>query len=424
MHKALVELEKRGLINQSTDIEELSNLLESGFAVYCGFDPTADSLHVGSLLPLTVLKLFKDCGVPVVAVIGGATGRIGDPSFKAKEREVLSDYEVERNIAGIKLAIQSVLGKDDKVVIANNYDWVKELSALEFLRTYGKCFTVNNMINKESVRSRIERPDQGISFAEFSYPIIQALDFEYLFSVLNCRIQIGGSDQWGNMIAGIDVIHKLHGNDASCGVLTLPLITKEDGTKFGKSESGAVWLNARKTTPFHYMQFWMNITDTEMLTMYKYFKPLSFDIEHVENEMKNGDPALMKKQFALAMTEQLHGSVKASQALNIANFLFGKKATLTQDELSMMIDGGMEVHEVVEKLNFVELLVSTGLANSRKMAREFIDNGAAKVNNVKINTFSESSTGEIFENFEDFDSRYFVLQRGKNDFVIIHNRRL
>lgn len=422
MHPALVELQKRGLINQSTDIEVLSKLLESRKAVYCGFDPTADSLHVGSLLPLTVLKIFKEHGIPVIAVIGGATGRIGDPSFKAQERKVLDNVIIERNIAGITQLIKSLLGESDNVIIANNYDWVKEINMLDFLRYYGKCFTVNNMINKESVRSRIERPEQGISFSEFSYPIIQALDFEWLFSVLNCAVQIGGSDQWGNMVAGIDVIHHIHGNEAECGVITLPLLTKDDGTKFGKSETGTVWLSPDRTTPFEYFQFMMNISDSEMLKMYQYFKPLSFDVESIENEIAH-NPILMKRQFAVAMTEAIHDSTKANQALNISDFLFGKRKKLNPEEIRMMIDGGMEVHEIVEELNFVDILISTGLAPSKKMAREFITNGAAKVNGTKINEFFDPISYELFENFEAFDDRYFILQRGRDNFVIIHNRR-
>lgn len=420
MHPALVELEKRGLINQSTDIEVLSKLLDSGSAVYCGFDPTAESLHVGSLLPLTVLKLLKEHGVPVIALIGGATGRIGDPSFKAQERQMLDEYTVERNISGITQSIKSVIGED--VSIVNNYSWTKDISVLEFLRDYGKCFTVNNMINKESVRSRIERPDQGISFTEFAYPILQGMDFEHLFENHNCSIQIGGSDQWGNMIAGIDVIHKMHGNDAECGVITLPLVTKEDGTKFGKSETGTVWLCPSKTTPFEYFQFWMNITDAEMIKLYQYFQPLSFTVEQIKREMEH-EPMLMKKQFAIAMTAELHGSAKATQAINIADFLFGKRKKLSTEEIQMMITAGMEVHEVVEELNFVDILISTGLAPSKKMAREFITNGAAKVNGTKINEFFDPNSSELFENFEAFDDRYFILQRGRDNYVIIHNRR-
>lgn len=421
MHPALVELEKRGLINQSTDIEVLSKLLESGKAVYCGFDPTADSLHVGSLLPLTVLKLFKEHGVPIVAVVGGGTGSIGDPSFKSEERVMMDKLTISRNVAGLTSIIRSVLG-DDNVIITNNENWMKEINMLDFLRGYGKCFSVNNMMNKDSVRSRLERPEQGISFTEFSYPILQALDFEYLFSILDCAIQIGGSDQWGNMIAGIDVIHKMHGNDAEVGVITLPLVTKDDGTKFGKSESGTVWLSPNKTTPFEYFQFWMNISDSEMIKLYQYFQPLSFTVEQIKREMQH-EPMLMKKQFAIAMTQAMHGSEKTTQAINIAEFLFGKRKKLSTSEIEMMINAGMEVHEVVEELNFVDILISTGLAPSKKMSREFIMTGAAKVNGTKINEFFDPNTLELFENFEAFDDRYFILQRGRDNYVIIHNRR-
>lgn len=421
MHPALVELQKRDLINQSTDIEVLSKLLDEGSAVYCGFDPTADSLHVGSLLPLTIMKVFKSHGVQIVAVVGGATGSIGDPSFKSEERNMMDKFTIDRNVAGITAVIKSVLGEDDYTIVTNNESWMKEIDMLSFLRNYGKCFTVNNMMNKESIRSRIERPDQGISFTEFAYPILQAIDFEYLYSVLNCKIQIGGSDQWGNMIAGVDVIHKLHGNDAECGVITLPLVTKADGTKFGKSESGTVWLTEQRTSVYHFFQFWRNMDDAEIPKLYKYFKPFTFSVEDIESEMKNGDPNIVKLQMALAMTASIHGQHKADLARSIAEFLHGGKE-ITDEAVDMMIQSGFEVTDSTDNLELVSLVVSTGLADSFKMAREFIKNGAVKVNGRKVNEFYDTKENIFTEDVDFVDAKHFVLQRGKSTYVIVKNK--
>lgn len=419
MHSALVELQERGLIKQSTDIEVLSKLLDEGSAVYCGFDPTADSLHIGSLLPLTIMNVFKKHGVKVIALLGGATGSIGDPSFKSEERNMLSWEDIDRNVAGIRAVIKSILGD---VKIVNNYSWAKDINMLDFLRDYGKCFTVNNMMNKESVRSRIEREDQGITFTEFSYQILQAMDFEDLYEMENCKIQIGGSDQWGNMIAGIDLIHKKHGNDAECGVITIPLVTKSDGTKFGKSESGTIWLTEQRTTPYHFFQFWRNLDDAEIPKLYQYFKPFSFSVDDIVSEMTNGDPNIVKLQFAIAMTEMVHGEHQAALARDITDFLHGKKE-ITEEAVEMMIKSGFDVDESTDNLELVSLVVSTGLADSRKMAREFINNGAVKINGRKVNEFYDTNNCEFTEDVDFIDSKHFVLQRGKNTYVIVKNTR-
>lgn len=405
MNNALTELIERGLIKQSTDIQVLDKMMNDHNAVYCSFDPTADSLHVGSLLPLTVMKILRSHGVRVIALVGGATGRIGDPSFKAQERTLLDEDTVEKNIEGISKIIRSVLGDDIQIV--NNYDWTKDISMLDFLRHYGKCFTVNNMINKESVRQRIERPDQGISFTEFSYPIMQALDFEYLYSLLDCSMQMGGSDQWGNMIAGIDVIHKLHGNDTECGVFTLPLLTKDDGTKFGKSESGTVWLSADKTTPFEMFQFWKNITDSETIKMFEYFRPLPGTVDDFKIRFDK-NPSKVKTMFATAMVELIHGDEAARQVMNISYALFEGGNDLEDSEFQMLIDSGYQCFNVENTM--VHTLVNTGLAKSNKMAREFIENGAVKINGAKID--------KMFD-INSIEDEYSLLSRGKGNFVII-----
>lgn len=425
MHKAIIDLQNRGLINQSTDINKLSKLLDEGSGVYCGFDPTADSLHVGSLLPLLTMKVLKSHGVNVIALIGGSTGRIGDPSFKAEERKLLSTDDIEHNLKGIKKVIRSILGNDTTIV--NNYDWTKNLSVLDFLRDYGKCFTVNNMISKEAVKSRIERPDQGISFTEFTYPILQGMDFEHLFKTMNCKIQIGGSDQWGNMIAGTDLIHKIHGNEVDVGVITLPLLTKADGTKFGKSESGTVWLSPEKTSPFAFSQFWLNITDDEMRKFIPYFSQNS-DKEYIDFVLRTSllNPLSTKRTFSSELTEIVHGTKTAVNCVIIKRFLYGeldqdgKVIVLNETVLEMIEKSGMKIVEVQKDFNFVDLLLSTGLATSKKMAREFISTGAAKVGTRKINEFYDVQKNEYLnDSFSLKKTPDFVLRRGKNDFVII-----
>lgn len=413
MHSALVELQERGLIKQCTDIEVLSKLLQEGSSVYCGFDPTADSLHIGSLLPLTILNVFSKHGVKVIALIGGATGSIGDPSFKAEERKMLGWENIFDNVAGIKSVIKNFLNNEN-VQIVDNYSWSKDISMLDFLRDYGKFFSVNSMINKESVRSRIERPEQGISFTEFSYQILQGMDFEYLFSEQNCKIQIGGSDQWGNMISGIDLIHKMHGNDAECGVITIPLVTKSDGTKFGKSESGTIWLTDKHTTAFNFYQFWRNIDDAEIPKLFKYFKPTDITFEEFEhNHLMN--PNAVKKEFAFNMTKIVHGVSKAEQAAMISNFLFNSTTqVLSNDAIDMMIQSGFKVHEC-DHLDILSVLIESGLTSSKKMAREYITNGAVKINGRKVNEFYNSKENILTEELNNTS----ILQRGKNEFVVL-----
>lgn len=399
-HPAIEELISRNLIKQSTEISTLSKLLNEGSAVYCGFDPTADSLHIGSLLPLNVMKIFMKHGVKVIALVGGATGMIGDPSFKSSERTLMSEEEVHTNCRGIVSSIKSILGD---VEFANNINWTRNMTVLNFLRTYGKCFTVNNMISKESVRSRIEREEQGISFTEFTYPILQGMDFEVLYNMSNCKIQIGGSDQWGNMVAGIDIIHKLHGNEADVGAITIPLMTKSDGTKFGKSEFGTIWLDKNKTTPYDFFQFWQNITDEEALK----FIPMFTDMH-----TNNVDIRTLKYLFAVHMTELVHGTDMAESVADIVFHLFNGEP-VSSEICKEMINCGLNSNEETFS-SMVELLVKTNMASSNKMAREFISNGAIKVNKKKVNEYSDEDLTNLFKSQE-----YVLLQRGKNMFTVI-----
>jgi tyrosyl-tRNA synthetase len=253
MNVFLNELKQRGLIAQLTNEEKITTQLNNGAKLYCGFDPTADSLHVGSLLPLITLLRFKKAGHTVMPLIGGATGMIGDPSFKAQERTLNDETTVQSFKASIIEQIQSIIGHDTHVI--DNNDWTADMNVIEFLRDIGKHFSVNAMINRDSVKSRLEREDQGISFTEFSYQLLQSMDFWHLFKNESCSMQLGGSDQWGNITTGIDLIHRREGNDAIATGITIPLVTKSDGTKFGKTESGAIWLSAEKTSPFNFSSF-------------------------------------------------------------------------------------------------------------------------------------------------------------------------
>lgn len=417
MHPALEELQARGLIYQSTDISELSDMLNEGRAVYCGFDPTADSLHIGSLLPLHILNILKRHGVRVVVLVGGGTGRIGDPSFKDKERTLIDDEQLHLNYEGVVSAINQIIPEP---FIVNNEKWQQAIPVLDFLRDYGKYFTVNSMLAKDSVKSRLERQDSGISFAEFSYPILQGLDFEYLYTTHDVGIQIGGSDQWGNMIAGTDLIHKKYGNDKKCGVLTFPLITKADGIKFGKSESGAVWLSDQKTSVYDFLQFWLNITDAEFLKLYPCFDDDNVNTLALRTEVvsKPEEVAMFKKQFAYTITEMVHGRDKTLQASAITELVHGDTSEMDAEMFEMIKGTSIPTVEVPKDFGWVELVVETGLAPSRKMAREHISTGAIKMNAVKVNTFYDPLAHAYTDDMEQLP-KYFCLRRGKTKFVAV-----
>ena len=262
----LRDLEKRGLVAQRTAEQELNEHLSESRTVYCGFDPTADSLHIGSLVPLLMLKRFQEAGHKPIALVGGSTGLIGDPSFKAAERQLNGPEVVIEWVERLKSQINGFIDFDDGAIMANNYDWTSDLSVLDFLRDIGKHFSVNAMIQKESVKQRIDREGSGISFTEFSYMLLQAMDFAELYKRSDCTLQLGGSDQWGNITAGIDLARRLHGGKVFG--LTMPLITKSDGTKFGKTESGTIWLDPAKTSPYAFYQFWLNTADADVCLLY------------------------------------------------------------------------------------------------------------------------------------------------------------
>jgi len=415
MNTFLQELQDRDLISQLTDINKINEILKNGATLYCGFDPTADSLHVGSLLPLITLLRFKKAGHTILPLIGGATGMIGDPSGKAKERTLNNADTVVSFKRSITHQIKSVLGKDVEVV--DNVEWTNGMSVLSFLRDIGKHFSVNAMLNKDSVKSRIEREEQGISFTEFSYQLLQSMDFHHLFKNRGCNLQIGGSDQWGNITSGIDLIHKKEGNDAVAAGITIPLLVKANGEKFGKSESGAVWLSADKTSPFDFFQFWLNISDEDIKRFFKMFSFRSIEeIEQIFEEDKERTKPIAQRLLAIELTELVHGVAAKDSVLHIAKALFESDfEDMAETDFSELEKSGMKVLETSD-LNLVTAIVSSGLAKSRTQAREFIKSGAISINGKKINCSDDINA----LNLEDIRFNCFIiLQRGKKEFRLV-----
>lgn len=408
--KLFEELQWRGLIHSITDEKVIEKINNGELTFYLGADPTGDSLHVGHMLVyLFAMRLMKTGNTPVF-LIGGATGFIGDPK-PSNERQLLTQETIDHNV---KCLYQQVLNLFNCKMV-NNYDWTHNIDILTFLRKYGKYFNVNYMINKETVKARL---DSGISYTEFSYQILQALDFEHLFETENCSLQIGGQDQWGNITGGLELIRKMHGADIDAYGVTVPLFTKSDGTKFGKSEGGAIWLDPKKTTPYAFYQFWINTPDNDVIRELKQFTFLSKEeIEELEKSFKE-EPHLRAAQKALAkhMTTLVHGEEAYLQAVKLSECLFsGKIADLTKDEIKTLFEG-VPTKTISEDLNLIDALVLIGAASSKREARDFINNGATLVNGVqnKDLEYMISKTKAIGET-------YTVIRRGKkNYYLIIH----
>jgi tyrosyl-tRNA synthetase len=410
------DLEGRGLISQMTSGDELRQILTSGRTLYSGFDPTAESLHIGSLVPLLALRRFQLAGHKPIALVGGATGLIGDPSFKAAERQLNSNDVVEMWVERLKGQVSQFLDFDsgsNAATVVNNLDWVRDFSVLDFLRDVGKHFSVNAMIQKESVKQRIEREGAGISFTEFSYMILQSYDFAELYKRHNCILQIGGSDQWGNITGGIDLTRRIY-REQVYG-LTLPLVTKSDGQKFGKTESGTVWLDSKKTSPYAFYQFWLNTADSDACKFLKYFtfiSPAEIDeIQRSDSEAQGRPEA--QGILAKLVTQLVHGDEGLQAAERISGALFsGDLTTLSPTDCEQLQLDGLPCTLVeASEVGIVDLLVRTELAKSNKMAREFISNGAVSVNGQRID-----SSETVLSSSAALYGKYFVLKRGKKLF--------
>ncbi|QCT21138.1 tyrosine--tRNA ligase [Jejubacter calystegiae] len=413
------QLQERGLVAQVTDEEALAERLAQGpIALYCGFDPTADSLHLGHLVPLLCLKRFQQAGHKPVALVGGATGLIGDPSFKAVERKLNTEETVQEWVEKIRRQVAPFLDfekGDNAAIAANNYDWFGSMSVLTFLRDIGKHFSVNQMINKEAVKQRLNRDDVGISFTEFAYNLLQGYDFACLNERHDVVLQIGGSDQWGNIVSGIDLTRRLHQKQAFG--LTVPLITKSDGTKFGKTEGGAVWLDPKKTSPYKFYQFWINTADADVYRFLKFFTFLSIEeINALEEEDKNSGAA-PRAQYVLAeeVTRLVHGEQGLVAAERITRSLFnGNLGDLTEEDFAQLAQDGVPMIELEKNADLQQALVDSELQPSRGQARKTIAQNAITINGEK-----QSDPEYTFSDVDRLFGRYTLLRRGKKNYCLV-----
>ncbi|CZQ51653.1 tyrosine--tRNA ligase [Staphylococcus aureus] len=418
MTNVLIEdLKWRGLIYQQTDEQGIEDLLnKEQVTLYCGADPTADSLHIGHLLPFLTLRRFQEHGHRPIVLIGGGTGMIGDPSGKSEERVLQTEEQVDKNIEGISKQMHNIFefGTDHGAVLVNNRDWLGQISLISFLRDYGKHVGVNYMLGKDSIQSRLEH---GISYTEFTYTILQAIDFGHLNRELNCKIQVGGSDQWGNITSGIELMRRMYGQTDAYG-LTIPLVTKPDGKKFGKSESGAVWLDAEKTSPYEFYQFWINQSDEDVIKFLKYFTFLGKEeIDRLE-QSKNEAPHLREAQKTLAeeVTKFIHGEDALNDAIRISQALFsGDLKSLSAKELK---DGFKDVPQVTlsnDTTNIVEVLIETGISPSKRQAREDVNNGAIYINGERQQDVNYALAPE-----DKIDGEFTIIRRGKKKYFMVN----
>ncbi|RBP42355.1 tyrosyl-tRNA synthetase [Roseimicrobium gellanilyticum] len=427
----LDDLKFRGLIADYTGVPESrtdilplpERLAAKPITLYCGFDPTADSLHVGHIVPLLALRRFQKAGHHPIAVAGGATGSIGDPSGKSAERSLLTKEQIQANVDAVRPQLAKLLDFDTKVNPArlmDNADWFGPITYLDFLRDVGKHFTVNQMVAKESVRARMEDRDVGISYTEFSYMLLQSYDYYHLAKEFNCELQIGGSDQWGNITTGIDLVRKKLGQHAYG--MTLPLITKSDGTKFGKTEGGAIWLDPKRTSVYKFYQFWINTDDRDVVKYLKFFTFLPHgeitDLEksHVDN------PGARRAHQALAqsITTLIHGDVACNDAIRASEILFGGTldgiSESTLDILSEEVPTAQVTTEQLggEGLSLVDALVTAGLSQSKGQARKDIEGGGVYLNGERAASATQKVTTD-----SALYGRYLLLRKGKRNYALL-----
>ena len=413
----LEELQWRGLIYQQTDEQGIEDLLnKEQVTLYCGADPTADSLHIGHLLPFMTLRRFQEHDHRPIVLIGGGTGMIGDPSGKSEERVLQTEDQVAKNVEGLSAQMHKLFefGTDKGAVLVNNRDWLSQISLISFLRDYGKHVGVNYMLGKDSIQSRLEN---GISYTEFTYTILQAIDFGHLNRELNCKIQVGGSDQWGNITSGIELMRRMYGQTEAYG-LTIPLVTKSDGKKFGKSESGAVWLDAEKTTPYEFYQFWINQSDEDVIKFLKYFTFLSKeDINRLE-QSRDEAPHLREAQKALAenVTEFIHGKEALDDAIRISEALFkGDLKSLSSKDIKAGFKEVPQVEVSKATTNIIDVLIESGIASSKRQAREDVNNGAIYINGEREQSVDYNLTDE-----DKFDNEFTIIRRGKKKYFMVN----
>lgn len=409
----LNELEWRGAINQVTDEEGLRKLTsEDKIALYCGTDPTEDSLHIGHLIPFMILKRFQLAGHHPVIIIGGGTGAIGDPSGRKSERQLQTMDQVHHNEEALTAQMKKLFGAENFTIV-NNYEWLSKISLLDFLRDYGKLFNINTMLNKEVVASRL---DAGISFTEFTYQILQSVDFLHLYRHNDVQLQIGGSDQWGNITAGIDLIHKVEGPDTKVYGLTIPLMLKADGTKFGKTAGGAIWLDPEKTSPYEFYQFWINQDDRDVIKYLKYFTFLSKEeiddlAEKVEKEPWKREA---QRRLAQEVTKFVHGQEAVEEAERISKALFSGDVTdLSVAEIEQGFKNMPSVDVENKKENIVLWLTDNGIESSRRQARQDVSSGAIRINGEKVDDVDAEIDPQAH-----FDGKFVIVRKGKKHYYL------
>ncbi|ATZ18573.1 tyrosyl-tRNA synthetase [Williamsoniiplasma somnilux] len=405
------ELNWRGLVKQITNEEKLLNAQNENRGVYCGFDPTADSLHVGHLIPIILLERFRRVGFQPIALLGGGTGMIGDPSFKSAERVLQTNEQVDKNVLGIETQLRRLIPNVD---FQNNAKWLRKLSLIDFLRDVGKNFTLGYLLAKESIATRIET---GLSVTEFAYTMLQGYDFYQLYTTSNCFVQIGGSDQWGNITSGIDYIGTQIGreNSGACG-LTIKLLAKKDGKKFGKSESGAVWLDSQKTSEYDFYQFWLNQDDEDCEQMLKFITFLNEseinEVIHQHNQ--NPSARILQKKLAEEVTKFVHGEEGYIKALKLTEAFFNGELINLNKELFEIALTSIPSLELIGQTTAIDAIVAVGAATSKREAREFINANAISFNNSII-----SDENELIEKTSPINKKYIVVRRGKKKYYVI-----
>lgn len=409
------DLEKRGLLDNFSDEEKVKKLFDTPQTVYCGFDPSAKSLQLGNFIMITILQRLQKAGHRVIAMLGGATGMIGDPSGKKAERKFLSPDQVKDNAECIRNQLAKYIDTSDpnKGLILNNYEWWSKTNILTFLRDYGKNFQVGYMLAKDIVKSRLEA---GISYAEFSYMILQAGDFDNLFRDYHCTMQFGGGDQWGNLTTALDFVKKKEGSDCGAEVFSFKLITDSQGKKFGKSESGALYLDPTMTTPYHIYQYFMNVSDSDVLKYLYIFddRPIE-EIDaiykaHLEHpELRNG-----QKELARVIVTRLHGEKAAEDCLKMSVALFTDSFQGLSEESLKELTDGLTVVEESEDINLLDALIKTGLAKSKREAREFVSAGAVKINGEKT-----ADLEKVITKADALDGGYIFIKRGKKLYAVL-----
>lgn len=412
MSNIIEDLKYRDLIEQVSDEEKVAKLLEGNCPVYCGFDPSAASMHLGNYVMISLLRRFQLAGHKIVAVVGGATGMIGDPSGKSKERNLQTEEALRANTESIRHQLERYIDLSDpsKGVLLSNYDWLGHMSTIEFLRDYGKYFPINYMLSKEIVKSRLEA---GISFTEFAYQILQSVDFLHLYKEEGVRIQLGGNDQWGNLTSGLELIRKLEGDDALAGAITAHLILRSDGKKFGKSEKGALFLDANLTSPYTLYQYFMNVTDEDAIRFLKVFSFLSKEeIEEVARQhFAAPGERIGQKRVAYEVTKDIHGKEAADEAVRMSEALFSNQFdSLSEKEIEEVFG---EFKRKVEPSLLEDLLITLGAASSKREARTFITGNSVSINGKKV-----TDPKAMIDSSLALHGKYAIVKRGKKNYYL------